>query len=646
MRKRKIILIIFFIIFIFPIKVFSNRKIDSLLYALSISNDTDRIDILTALAWENRVSNPVKTINYGVEALKYAQKFNKEKKYSKIMSFISTGYRNLEDYNKATEYCLKALDFAIKQNDKKEIAYSYHTLSTIYLFQSNYDEALKYLNKSFEIFNELKDIRGLGYCYHSFGNIYTNNKEYDLALEYYNKALQINIDDNNKNGSATLLNEIGELYYKQRNFVEALKYFDKSLQIFLELNLDSKVGKEYANIAKTHLQINNINKAIQYANESLNIGNTLKLDEIVTASTYVLYESYKRLKNFEKALFYQELYVKTKVNFINKKKNRQIYEMQTKYESQSKDLNIKLLEKEKAIHYNIIFLFIVFSVITMFLLFILFRKNRNKKKSNKLLENAKKKLIKHSDELTKLNRRLIESENKLKDSNDSKNKLFSIISHDLINPINSILGFSDVLYKEYDIFDENEIKKYLKLINESTRKLFLLIDNLLQWSRSQLDHIKYSPDFYPVKEIVDNLMLTYFADFKNKNIKVSFDISETNIAYYDKEMIEVVIRNLVSNAIKFTNPGGEIRISAKEKGQYIEVAVSDTGVGISKENIDKLFKDEISYTSTGTLAEKGTGLGLVICRDFVRINKGEIWVESIKGDGSVFKFTLPIFQQD
>lgn len=557
------------------------------------------------------------------------------------MSFISSGYRNLENYNKAVEYCIKGLNHAIKLKNKKEIAYNYHTLSTIYLFLNNYDIALKYINKSFNLFNETNNIRGLGYCYHSFGNIYAEKSEYTLALENFNKALRIKEKNNDKNGCATIYNEIGELYFIQSNYAKALIFFNKSLDVFLDLNLSSKIGREYANIAKTHLHINNVNQAIQYANESLKIEDKLNLDEIVMTSYYVLYESYNKLKNFEKAFYYQGLFVTTKINFFNKKKNRQIYEVQTKYESQSKDLNIKILKKEKATHYIIIFSFIGFFIVSIILIIVLFKKNQNKKASNKLLENAKNELVRHAIDLEELNKRLVESESKLKESNNSKNILFSIISHDLINSINSILGFSSVLCNDYEVFDKNEIKKYLILINDSTKKMYRLIDNLLQWSRTQLDHIKYTPDFCNVKYIAEELIINSLNDFKNKNIKVRVDISEICIAFCDMDMVKVIVRNLLSNAIKFTKPGGEIIISAKERNKYIEVSVSDNGVGISKDDINKLFDDKISFTSRGTLAEKGTGLGLVICRDFVQINKGKIWVESVEDEGSVFKFTLP-----
>lgn len=647
MKKHNIILLSFvFILFFFPLKLNGNNKIDSLLSVLGTSDEISKIDVLTALAWENRVYDPVNTIKYGIEALKYAKKFKKKEKYSKIISFISTGYRNIEDYNKAAEYCLKGLNFAIEEKDKKEIAYCYHTLSTIYLFQKNYKETLKYLDKSFNIFNELNDTLGLGYCYHSYGNIYTIDKKYKLALKYFNKALKVNIDNNSKSGSAKILSEIGELYYSQDKYNKALEFFNKSLKLFLDINLISKAGNQYANIAKSYLHLNNINEAIKYAHKSLKIGEKLELDNIKSNSTIVLSEGYNKLKNFKKAFYYQQLFVKAKISLINKRKNKQIYEIQAKYESESKDLNIEILEKEKSRQNLIIISFIGFSVLLIFVLVFLFYNNRQKRKSNTLLENAKKELIVHSEELEELNRKLIASEIKLKSSNESKNKLFSIISHDLINSINSILGFSDILYKEYDIFNKKEIKKYLKLINDSSKNLYYMVDNLLQWSRNQLDHIKYTPNIQCVKDAIDELSLVFINDLKNKKIKFKIDVSETILAYCDFEILKVVIRNLLSNAIKFTNPRGEIMISAKEKDKYIEISVSDTGVGISEENIDKLFKDEISFTSRGTKAEKGTGLGLVICRDFININKGKIWAESKKGNGSVFTFTLPRFKED
>ncbi len=238
---------------------------------------------------------------------------------------------------------------------------------------------------------------------------------------------------------------------------------------------------------------------------------------------------------------------------------------------------------------------------------------------------------------------LIESELKLKESNTTKDKFFSIISHDLKSPFNSLLGFTDMLVENYDLFDDEERKSIIDSLNTSSKNTYQLLENLLTWSRSQTGIIEFVQEEIEIKLVIKESILLCQAAAENKNIELIESAEDGLMVFADKNMLHTVLRNLISNAIKFTENKGTLIVSAKESKQegFIEISVSDTGVGIPEDIIDDLFLMDKDVSTPGTENEKGTGLGLILCKEFVEKQGGKIWVESEVGVGSQFIFTLP-----
>lgn len=257
----------------------------------------------------------------------------------------------------------------------------------------------------------------------------------------------------------------------------------------------------------------------------------------------------------------------------------------------------------------------------------LFGKMIDLKKAKKTISRQKEEIENHREQLKELNA--------------SKDKFFSIIAHDLRNPIAGFLNLTEILTSNFDIFSEKESKEFIEAMNQASRQLYNLLENLLQWSRAQTGRITYEPRFTAIKKMVDETIDTLMINIENKSIKVNLSIDDKTIVYVDENMITTVIRNLLSNAIKFTNANGSIHIRCQQSDDFIEMYVSDDGVGISKENQEKLFRIDQSLTTEGTSSEKGTGLGLILCKEFVEKNGGKIWVESEMNKGASFIFTLP-----
>ena len=229
----------------------------------------------------------------------------------------------------------------------------------------------------------------------------------------------------------------------------------------------------------------------------------------------------------------------------------------------------------------------------------------------------------------------------LKELNATKDKLFSIIAHDLRSPFNGILGFSELLIGNIKDIEFAESEKYLDIINSSAQSTLILLDNLLNWAKLQTGQITFEPQKISLSSIIGETIELSKTVAIAKDISLSQNKPDNIDVYADKDMLETVLRNLISNAIKFTKPGGSISVLAKKKQSQVEIAISDNGVGMSEETIHKLFKIETNNTRIGTKDEKGSGLGLILCKELVEKIGGSIWVESELGMGSVFKFTLP-----
>lgn len=237
---------------------------------------------------------------------------------------------------------------------------------------------------------------------------------------------------------------------------------------------------------------------------------------------------------------------------------------------------------------------------------------------------------------------LIESTKNLKELNTTKDKLFSIIAHDLRSPFHSIIGFSDLMIKNLNNTDTENIEKYLNVINSSAKNTLILLDNLLNWAKSQTNQLRFNPEKINFLKAVMDTIILKTSQAKAKNISLNYLSCDKIEVYADVVMLNIILRNLISNAIKFTNSGGQVGISAITKNKLVEISISDTGIGMNDKTLKELYHISSNKTTVGTANEHGSGLGLVLCKEFVEKHKGKIWVESEVGKGSIFKFTLPL----
>jgi len=250
-------------------------------------------------------------------------------------------------------------------------------------------------------------------------------------------------------------------------------------------------------------------------------------------------------------------------------------------------------------------------------------------------------IIRDITERKRAEEQLKESEARLRELNATKDKFFNIIAHDLKNPFNAIVGFSDILAEQIRMKDYEKIEKYADVIHASALRAVSLLKNLLDWSRSQTGRIEFTPDYVEMVGLVNEVIKLLSDSAIQKSITITRELPHNAPVIADKDMIATILRNLISNAVKFTNPGGEIVVSVIQKSSELQISVCDDGVGMSKEIIERLFRIDKSISTNGTLNETGTGLGLILSKEFIEKHRGKIWVESEPGKGSKFIFTIP-----
>ncbi|MCK4663995.1 MAG: tetratricopeptide repeat-containing sensor histidine kinase [Bacteroidales bacterium] len=652
MKLLKTIFIIITILFLLQNGIINSQdtvKTDSILTLIDNSPDSLKINIYKELAWSLRNISPIKAYEYGYNALVIAEKLNNKKELSIIYNYLGVFKRNLNDYPGALDNYFKGLKNAEEINYNIEIAYSYNNIGNIYNLQNNYSLAIEYFTNALEIFTKINDKKGIAYCYNQISLLYMNQDKYDLALDYNNRAIKIRKELNDQITLAGSIKNEGDIYFYKKNYTLALKYYKESLDLDIKTGQKISFAFTYNRIGKLYNTTENYAKAIPYLEKGLAIGKETKSVAVINNTTKELSISYAGLNDCENAYYYHVLHKKMSDSLLNEENIRQITMLGMKYEFDKKQKEQELEQqkneiiatKERKIQKQIRNSFFAGLIFMIIIVFLIYRSYNIKKKVNQVLIINNEQINEQKEELLVMNNLLIDNEKQLKEANITKDKFFSIISHDLQTPFNAVIGYSNLLYNEFDRLDEARKMKYIGNVKDVSENAYKLLQNLLEWSRSQTGRIEFLPEVMDLEIMVSEIIMLLSQNAEKKNIQLHSLVNSNTTAYGDINMIDTVIRNLISNAIKFTPKNGEISVSCQDYNDKIKITVSDNGVGISKENISKLFKIDDKYKTFGTEEEEGTGLGLILCKEFVEKNKGEIWVESEEGKGSSFIFTIP-----
>ncbi len=611
--------------------------------SLSIDDQENVISFYNriALTYQENVKYKEAIENY-LKAIDIATRINDTEAKAGLYNGLGNSYYEISSYDQALKYFLSALEIYQELNIPEGLSMMYNNLGIVYQALKENHKALEYYHKALEIDIKLESLNGQANEYNNIGTAYDDSGNKEKALEYYNKSLKINKQIDDKDGIATALNNIGLIYLDLGEYDKAYSNLKESTDITKALNNTYSLANNYNNLAKLFLREKKYVKAQNYLNLAIELSKQMNIKVWLTESYDLYHQMYSELNNYKKALEYYKLYSEVQDSIFSSESANRVAEMKIKYETENLETENELLKKDNQIHLlelnrqkNIMNYWIAFTLLILALAVLSFSRFRLKKKTNTLLRSK-------NDQLEDANQKLIISENNLKELNATKDKFFSIIAHDLKNPFQSLLGFSETLYNQMDELDKEELLEYSRLIYESSQNLFNLLSNLLQWSRSQLGSIKLTPINVNLYDAIDDVLSLLNISITKKQLTVVNAVPKDTNILADKHVISTVLRNIINNAVKFTDKKGEIKIMSEISDKSIIVSVQDNGKGISKENLEKLFKIDQEHSTKGTDNESGSGLGLILCKELVKQSDGDIFVESTLGKGSTFKFSLPL----
>lgn len=662
---RNILSILLLFVFFAPAPA-SGVNTDSLKQVLqSTTIDSVKADVLFQLAKSQEPANKNQAIEYYLEALEYEadestraiifnsigmnylqlgenseslQFFEKSKKiYQELndSSMLGRVYNNsavanywLGNSNEALDYYLSALNIREPINDTLGIIKVMNNIGLIYQDWGLFNDALEWHQDALSYALNIKTYYDLSYTYANIGKCYENLNAYAPALKNYRLGYEnvIKADSQNKENSY-LSGFFGGIYRRMNMPDSALFYFQKSLDYSQRINNTNRIAIAEYELGKTFFDINQPDSAKKYISRSYALSAENDYVNLLKDNLFVLSELAETEGNTEDAYQYLKEATQLKDSLFNAEKISNFTDLQVKYFNQQQQQENLILKQNNEIQQITIrqqklksWIFLAFVILILVVLFFIARSRLS---------------------LIKLKTKLEKSEKQLKQANADKDKFFTIIAHDLKSPFNGLLGLTTLISESFDELPPQEMKKLLLELKYSAANVYELVEGLLSWSQIQTGKINYKKEKTDLSIICSNVADQFATSAKNKGISLEQQVEKNTFALADEKSISTVLRNMVSNAIKYTNPGGKITVSAKQKDNLVEVSVSDTGVGMNKAKLEKLFSISEKNSEPGTGNEKGTGLGLILCKEFVEKNDGTIWAESEPGKGSRFIFTLP-----
>ncbi len=659
--------VLFFLFFSFSL---SANNIDSLKLQLEESSGSNQIDVLIQLSKAYWTISPSNGIFYANEAVNLLKKFPNQQKEAKALLYAGVNAWFMGSYDEAIGYYQSSLTIACEIDDKRLCAYNLNNLGMVNTYLKNYEEAITNYTKSSKMIDELGDKIEYAKIQNNIAGLKMNLGDPDKALELNLLALEIIEKSDEQIFLIWLYNDIGTVYNKQGNVNRALLYYNKALQLSNELNNTLGKSKTMNLMGNVYLENKDYDKANKYFFDALKHAQVADAKDDINITYKNISNYFAAVGNFKKSLEYYKFYKEISDSTINENKLRTIIEMQSRYALESAENENQLLQKNLEIKEltikknNTQRTFLIISLLMTTILIVLFynrliiRKKKNKElnEKNAIISKQKHQLSKtlaiqhqlnetlreQKEQILSVQKNLEQINKELEESNATKDKFFSIIAHDLRGPISDILSLSTLIQENQDRYTPEELNRFFTLTKSAAQCTHELLENLLTWARSQRNEIAYEPGLYDLKEILEDTIAIFKLKATDKKLIFINNCTRPCICYFDKNMVKNTITNLINNATKFTNKGGKIEIDAQIIENQVRLSICDNGVGMRPEVKEKLFNINSKQPSQkGTDGEKGTGLGLILCKELIKKHKGEIWAESELGNGSTFYFTIP-----
>ncbi|MCX6270577.1 MAG: tetratricopeptide repeat-containing sensor histidine kinase [Bacteroidetes bacterium] len=665
----KKLFIAFFLLFGFLVVYGQNRKMtDSLQRILPGITGKERADILGTLGESYFEYDPAKAIKYARELIPLAQKINDPFGEARGKSIIGIALLNQGKAEDALPFFQDARILIENLGRTDKLATIWTNIGNCFFRSGNYDQSYEAYQKSARISESLKDSISYAKALSSMGMVHKAKKEYATALELHSQAAGIFQRAKHWHEYSFALNNQGVTNLALKRYDEALKCFVKSLEIRREQNVSEiDLINLYNNIALVYSDQNNNEQALQFYRQALraarkaddkysqaaimqNLGNLLlkenkialtlhyfdssltlagsiRANDIIASGYSNMADLYKKKGDYKKAAEYLEKEKEIQSTLMTEKSQKRIEELRIKYETEKskKELAQRNLDLKKQTIQNAILLFAWLVILLILMTILLFYRSIKRKKTA----------------LEAMNSKLVESETSLKESNDTKDKLFSIITHDLKNPFGILISMVSFLDENYSVIGEEQRLQAIQTLKKSALGTSQLLENLTQWALTQggkLKIVKEKTDLFRVGQSVLWLMKP---EADRKKIVLLSDIVPDTWIDTDQQILKTVLRNLIGNAIKFTGEAGYVELGCYPEGKEMILFVKDNGVGIAPEDQEKIFRLNVHHTTSGTYQEKGSGLGLILVKEFASKIEGRIFFNSCPGEGSTFYLALP-----
>ena len=558
-------------------------------------------------------------------------------KDQRIFTYLAMAkvFEEVGNFNKSEQLIEQALTFNEVSKDPFVDVLILNELGQIKASSGKMLEAFKNYEQVLQYKDVIENPKAEAKALFNIGQIYSTQGIYNRALQTHRSALSIRRSIGDRFNEAVSLNEIGELYRRMKNDGRALANHRLALKIRKSLKDEKGMAESFNNIGVLFYQEKKYRDAIVNLNAGLQASlQSQSLDQQQKSYDY-LSLCYKALGEFSDALIQREQFVVVSDFIQNQKNDQRLLESQSRYVIDTKQSQIELLEKERqrreqqfARQKNLRNFLI--SVIGLGLVIVV------------LIWNFYKVKQRANTKLQAINEKVKQQNLQLQALNATKDKFFSIIGHDLKGPLNSLTSFSGLLINHTDSLSKEEIQMLAKDFDKSLKNLSALLNNLLEWSRSQTGNIDFTTETFDIGLLLKENKELLCTQAQNKKISFLTDVQSPVMVKAHRQSLNTVVRNLISNAIKFTMDGGVIKLAIRTEANHAVISIADTGVGMSSDVIGKLFRIDAKHTTKGTADEKGTGLGLILCKEFVEKNGGRLWVESEEGKGSLFSFTVPL----
>ncbi|UII32389.1 tetratricopeptide repeat-containing sensor histidine kinase [Fulvivirga ulvae] len=607
------------------------HKADSLINLMNngkIMPDSTKFEVLRGIFINQ--TDPDLKLHYAYKAYKMAVEADNLLWLYKSTLNIGHAHKKKGDLQKALDALLKSLEFAGEMKDGGREAIAYSAIGSVYRVQGNFTLSLKYYNLAIIKLREKKDYRNLAKSLMNTGELYRVNHQMDSALIYFTEAGELFDKINYRIGKAYNLGNIGLIYAEQGKNALAEQNINEAVRILKELGDIYAISVYDTYMADIYKDKGDYIRALEYANRSHMEAVKGGLKEQIRDASLKLSELYSDLKDYERAFGFQSQYIVYRDSINNEATIRKMADLRTEFEVSQKQAEVDLLNEQKRNQQIIGIGLTIVILLVGALAFMFYKNSKQRQHTNQILSEQKEEIEAQRDQLDELNQ--------------SKDKFFSIISHDLRGPVHAFKGMSRLIKMYIDQNCIDELAELNQHFDKSVDQLSTLLDDLLDWAVSQQGKVPYSPEEVSLHDLSEDIMGLFHNMAQAKKINLTTSIPEDIQLWVDSNSLRTILRNLVNNALKFTEEGGSVTLFAGKDGDMAALHVADTGRGIPQVQLESLFKLGGHKRSWGTEGEKGLGLGLQLVYSFSEMNGGSITVESEEGVGTTFTIHMPLFQ--